>query len=193
MFLSVFRRIIVLVVASAIGAGLATVGKKYVFPPENPPAVAVAEKKSAPALERKVSESVGETERKAVAPGDGVQSAPLWISGYAVRERKINVVLSDGRILSEGDDSLGQVWRTHAIVDGVKVYRKPYQKPAAAIEGLTAPGVSVVPKADQFEGRRSETVAAQGEASSSWVMGSDGVQRLRAEQRIGEGYSGIAR
>lgn len=59
-------------------------------------------------------------------------AAAVTVRGYVIRGGKINVQLSDGRTLTEGDKSLQQVDRASVVVDGQRLYFKPIESKAAA-------------------------------------------------------------
>lgn len=58
-------------------------------------------------------------------------SAVLWVNGYVIRQGRINVLLSDGRTITELDNGgngrpfLQVVERQGIILDGVKIYVRP--------------------------------------------------------------------
>lgn len=52
----------------------------------------------------------------------------VWVRGYVARGDRINVVLSDGRTLTERDGGLQTVHRASAIVDGELLYMAPIKE-----------------------------------------------------------------
>jgi len=117
-------------------------------------------------------------------------NSTLTVKGWVQRGTSLNVVLSDGRVLEEGDRSLQALFRTHAVIDGEKVFMEkpiprsvPVSLPPAATPTPppSAPFPAAVPPAE------APVMAHQ---SGSWRTDADGVQRLIADQKLGEGYAG---
>lgn len=63
-------------------------------------------------------DAVAPVGRPADAPSSPSWStpAPLWVSGYIVRNGRVNVVFSDGRVLSEVDPDLVEIHRNGVVV-----------------------------------------------------------------------------
>lgn len=100
-------------------------------------------------------------------PASVEKQPELWVVGYIAAGRRLNVCLSDGRVLTESDESLGRVTRSFAEVDGRRVYLrvpeprgKSEPRAVAQVEDKTASG------------------PAAGVVLGSWRQDPDGVNRL---------------
>jgi hypothetical protein len=71
----------------------------------------------------------------------------VWMVGYAVRGRTINVWLSDGRHLTERDPELGQLHRNSVEIERHRVWMMPPVRPGVfnAAETLQASGAKGAP------------------------------------------------
>ena len=102
------------------------------------------------------------------------KAAAIWVRGYVVRGQKLQVLLTDGRVLSEGDENLTRLDRCFAVVDGNRVYMeqakdrvssdRPEVKNVQLVENLSVVK-PVAPVLDYSGG--------------SWRTDADGVSRLR--------------
>lgn len=121
----------------------------------------------------------------------------LWVTGIAYGRGQLNVLLSDGRVLQEGDGILGGVERNYVVlVGGRKIYRRSGSgaKGAPVRQDTEVPAVAVPAVTDR---RPIAAEPSPGPAVSpiehtpppqqqgSWVSGEDGVQRLRETQTLG--------
>lgn len=59
------------------------------------------------------------------APPQSFVDSGLWVDGYLVRGKTVNVILSDGRVLTEADPILERIDRNGVIVSGKKIYVRP--------------------------------------------------------------------
>lgn len=107
-------------------------------------------------------------------------ATPLTVTGYLVRGRKINVQLSDGRVLTERDPELqaeGFRLERNALhfADGRRLFLLGRPRESVSMEGV----IESIPSPEPSQG---DTVSAYppppAESSSSWQMHSDGVLRL---------------
>lgn len=122
-----------------------------------------------------------------------IEETKLWVRGYAVGRGQLNVLLSDGRVLSEGDGILARIERNYIeLRDGRRIYRQPSAGSGARVAPVRSdtevPTVAlpVSPIGSRSGGLRSagqdslsEPVTPPPQQQGSWVVGSDGVQRLR--------------
>lgn len=106
------------------------------------------------------------------ASGDAV-----WVVGYAVRGRRLNVQLSDGRTLTEADD-LKRVERNFAEMhDGTRYYlRRPEAKP-----------VEKVPASKTAEQLEAEKVSVAGYAGESLFEPSPGLDVVAVPAAVQNG------
>lgn len=51
-------------------------------------------------------------------------SEPIWVEGYVTSGGRINVILSDGRTLTETDPSLERIDRNGVVIDGQKIFMR---------------------------------------------------------------------
>lgn len=126
------------------------------LPPPGPAReAALAGQKLTPLAGAEVFEGV----RPAVGPPpiaeDQRPAKPLTVRGYVTRGDKVNVVLSDGRTLTEGDRELQEVQRNGATVGGRKIWMSEIS------EGRV---VEKAPKHVEQEYRPEKTPEYRGEA-----------------------------
>jgi hypothetical protein len=76
-----------------------------------------------------------------------VDKGHVWMVGYAVCGRKINVWLSDGRFLTERDPELGPLYRNSVEIEHHRVWMMPPVRPGVfnAAETLQASGAKGAP------------------------------------------------
>lgn len=127
--------------------------------------------------------------------------ARIWVRGYVQRGNRINVMLSDGSILSEGITELTLVSRTYIVLAGKKYpilqpIQQDTEKEGASVltkrAGAIIRGDTEATPAQQETGI-SRSVAQPGlsrndpaPGAGSWRLDNDGVQRLVAPQTIGK-------
>lgn len=88
----------------------------------------------------KISRQPGESE----IPADLTPERPLWVSGYVLRGEKINVQLSDGRILTERDPEIASMERNALhLKSGQRIFLRSVA-PARSQTGDAAAAVPVV-------------------------------------------------
>jgi len=168
-FMRFFFRVLVVVL---LGVGLGTCSRMLLARHEAKASVAASYSKPAPPAK---TDSLLPTLPVALAPGAKVKAPePVRVSGYVVLGRRVNVVLSDGRTLTELDPELKKIHRNAVFVGEEKFFMKqPKDKelaPAAPPASLTPPAVN----APVVDSRPSPPAAS----ASSWVTYSDGVSRL---------------
>jgi len=99
----------------------------------------------------------------------------LWVSGFAVRGDKVQVLLSDGRVLVEGEDGLSRVDRAGIVYGGKRISMKPIvERPR--LQPQVVSEISSVPPLDK---------PVYPKARGSWRLDEDGVQRLVATETLG--------
>lgn len=95
-----------------------------------------------PAVE-KVAAVVGEATRAEKAPSaakarDVTAPVPgVTVRGYVVRGGRVNVMLSDGRVLTEKDRELEAIERNHVVVSGQRIWMA---RPASSSRAIEASG-----------------------------------------------------
>jgi len=100
--------------------------------------------------------------------------------GYVAKGGRYNILLTDGRTLSEDDGTLVKAGRNFVETkDGQRYWwRKPdYAAPAAA-------AVPVRPAAAAVQVPKSSPPAQPEEPQGSWITGEDGVSRLREKPSL---------
>jgi hypothetical protein len=127
------RNFILIVAAILMGLGARFVTRKF----EAPRVVEVVGSEhakeetkvaDAPAASPKTSDAKVERPPAPMLQGvveDVRPAEPLWVAGIVVQGRKINVLLSDGRIYTERDKELEAVERNSATISGVKIFYRP--------------------------------------------------------------------
>jgi len=72
--------------------------------------------------------------RKVEKPANEPAQPPtgVFVAGYVVKGDKINVVLTDGRVFTEGDAGLGKVMRNGAFVNGEFLFLRPVERTKSA-------------------------------------------------------------
>jgi len=110
-----------------------------------------------------------------VPGGKVVAPEPLRVCGYIVLGSRVNVILSDGRTLTELDPELKKIHRNAVFVGGEKLFMKqPKDK-------VLAPGAPPVVLPTAVNAAVVESLPPPPAApASSWVTYSDGVSRLVA-------------
>jgi hypothetical protein len=113
--------------------------------------------------------------------GHVTAEAPVWVAGWVVKGSRINVQLSDGRILTEEDGELASVQRSGVTLkDGKRLYllsKRPLLPDAVqTLPPVPPEPVMPSPPAEQ---------TPPPEPASSWRLDADGVQRLVAPTRLG--------
>lgn len=73
-------------------------------------------------------------------PAAAETAKPLWVAGRMHKGRKVWVYLSDGRVLDETTPGLQRVDTVGAVVDGVRIWMKPYTPQAVQIASIAIPG-----------------------------------------------------
>ena len=95
------------------------------------------------------------------------EADPVRVRGYVLSGGKVNLILSDGRTLIEGDESLERLQRNGATVDGKKLYMVT---PAPSSPGLVQDRRSASSKSGSVEsGVPSEDEARSREAKTSQI------------------------
>jgi len=91
--------------------------------------------------EKATDKKANETHFQKQTSGDSssVSVEPVRVRGYVMRNGKINVVLSDGRVLTERDVELGAVDRNGAWVSGQKLWFVPPPRIQQHVERVTDP------------------------------------------------------
>jgi len=75
-----------------------------------------------------------EDHQRASNEQDAKQTKEIRVIGYVVRGRSLNVSLSDGRVLTEGDGSIARIDRNAVVLkDGTRYYMKPIDRTALPI------------------------------------------------------------
>lgn len=137
------------------------------------------------------------------------EETKIWVRGYAVGRGQLNVLLSDGRVLSEGDGILARIERNYIeLKDGRRIYRQPSAGSGAKVAPVRSdtevPTVAlpVSPIGGRSGGLQSTRqdapsapVTPPPQQQGSWFVGDDGVQRLRESPTLSanSGYSPEAR
>lgn len=89
----------------------------------------------------------------------------LWVRGYAVRGDKVNVFLSDGRVLTEDDSELERVRRNGVVISGQKIHMriakaKPETVAIAAHQGVPDDGEGKTKEPEKLEAAAEKTTSA---------------------------------
>lgn len=116
----------------------------------------------------------------------GREKTPVWMTGWVRRGRYINVLLSDGRTLSEADGVLAQVTRTFCeLRDGTRYYLRGSGVHSALVKPpVVLPSTSAVGDAVSTSGDPAET------AQSSWFPPDRyGVRRIKEQPTLAVGNS----
>jgi len=149
----------------------------------------------------------GEVANRSTLPPQSTDHTPksekLWFTGIIYGNNRINVSLTDGRVLSEGDGVLAHVARHYVVlIDGTRVYRLPADRGGFVGSGVRVTPVKRdgVPPAEALTdvptqsgsghvltvapGPKPETSSITQSKDSwpeagSWRLDPDGVQRLR--------------
>jgi len=109
-----------------------------------------------------VAQSVANQEKIGVRPGLAPGASPgrgleqLSVRGYVVRGGRVNVVLSDGRTLTERDAEVSAIDRHSATVDGRKLYlvRPESRPPAPEMPKLPPAGSSANTSTREYRGEQ---------------------------------------
>lgn len=113
-----------------------------------------------------------------VSPG---QTAPeIRVRGYVVRGGRVNVLLSDGRLLTERDD-IEDLTRNGVFYEGKKLYMVTPRERALSPQ-ISTPAHEVpaaAPSAPPIAQTSTDSVA-------SWRTDADGVQRLTQKEELGK-------
>jgi len=116
---------------------------------------------------------------------DETPERPVWVTGWVTNGRKINVQLSDGRIMTEEDSELAKMARNAAhLRTGERLFlmaRRP------VVLSLSVPGSApAVPVGTPTDKETATTLPPPPSAPAlSWQTHSDGVQRLVNQSAIG--------
>lgn len=157
------RRVFLLILAAVVGGATAGSVRGLVTARRSAEPAAVV---SGADVER---ERVKPAASAALAPVAAAPTEPLTVRGYIVRGKRLNVVLSDGRTLTERDRELTEVTRAWVMVDGQRVFlRQPADGPAAAAPA-GQPAIAVVSPAVD---------TAMSRVAGAWRLDWDGVWRL---------------
>jgi len=108
---------------------------------------------------------------------------PLWVSGWLIRGHKVNVQLSDGRVLTEKDPEVAKIERNALHLSGGQ---RLFLRPAEARSGSVVEAVPPAPAAPGVVGPDGVERPAAAVAASAWRLDSDGVQRLVGPSVIGK-------
>lgn len=136
---------------------------------------------------------------ESVPPPPQVVMPEVWVTGYVVRGDRINVTLSNGTVLTEDGDGLERVTRSAVMVSGVRLpirgspgsgvkvtpVRPDTGVPGVAVPRDTGPERAVEMKSSGLTGSANEPNPPP-QQQGSWVVGSDGVARLRNSESVGE-------
>lgn len=108
---------------------------------------------------------------------------PLWVSGWLIRGNKLNVQISDGRVLTEKDPEVAKLERNALhLRGGQRLFMRPPEVRGSVVGPPATAGASAAPGVVGPDGI--ERPAAS--VASSWRMDEDGVQRLRNPSSIGK-------
>lgn len=120
------------------------------------------------------------TERAATPPpvaGSTVapRPDPVYPTGFVILASRVNVIMSDGTILTERDSELNKIERNSVTIDGIKTFIKAAPRP----QNYASPGTSEIKPMGSSELRHASPGIVQGQSTepSGWVQGSDGVWR----------------
>jgi hypothetical protein len=112
-----------------------------------------------------------------IYPDDTPEKA-VWVTGYVVRGARLNVQLSDGRVLTERDADLASVQRNAVrLRTGERIFLGGRPKVPGPVQ---SPPVQPAQSGDIVV----STVSLD-DPASSWQVGPDGVSRLRNPSKIG--------
>lgn len=107
---------------------------------------------------------------------------PLWVRGYVSRGRLVQVLLTDGRTLTEIDASLTRLDRASAVVDGQRVYlRQVEDRPSRVVEKAAQPDPV------------SQPVIQQEPESSAWEVDKYGVSRIKKPDTLATMFKPVGR
>lgn len=116
------------------------------------------------------------------AQGESSPVSLIRVTGWVIFGSKINILLTDGRTLTE-ESGLAKVERNRVIMDDGTIYWRGSVAPTASISALPAVGSRsglLGEKASPEGAPTTPTVSSsQASESGSWITGSDGVTRLR--------------
>lgn len=140
------RRILFLILSALVGVAVALLAKRFT-PHQSPSSSVPLRPDDRPALVRQIGDRNFADSPKidlAKVPAETAEKTipqPLWVVGYIIVGRRTNVVLSDGRTLTENDSSLQKLERNGAWVDGRKLFLR---RPAAvgSASGFLAGGAA---------------------------------------------------
>lgn len=142
-------------------------------PAQNAPLVETSKAVDVPARTVPLEQTLPLKSSSTAAPVVTSQTQDLWVRGYVVSGRKVNVHLSDGRILTEDDPELERVRRNGVVVSGQKLFMRPLADPAKPLESSgSSPSRRSEGVLSDSEARSREAKASSGEVPSSMVSSS---------------------
>lgn len=150
-----------LILAAAVGVGFGFLGRKLSGRNAGPVPVVVAKQPEQTKSLTDAFTGFGHDEKTSGNKAADT-SKPLRMRGYAQRGKWVNVILSDGRTLTETDSELGVLSRHSVMVEGKKVFlMQPDVRVASAAVVESKPAMvtparmpeekSVIPPFDQRE------------------------------------------
>lgn len=131
-----------------------------------------------------VARPVGDDREGVPAPlepiyADGTPEKPIWVTGWVTDGRRINVQLSDGRVITEEDSELAKVSRNAVrLRTGQRLFimgRRPLVNEAGPVQPV-APDAPAAAQAEQ----------SSREVSGAWRLDGDGVYRLVTPSSVGK-------
>lgn len=109
-----------------------------------------------------------EPEKVTQANGSPESAPPLWVVGFLIRGDKVQVALSDGRTLVEGEPGLSRVDRAGVIYNGKRIFMRPVQPSEKAVQAQNQQPATIANSA----------IATGPKSRGSWRLDEDGVERL---------------
>ena len=191
-----FRVILACVIGSAIGSLASCMRSRPQAPAPSPAAeIKPAPSSAVPDLLASVSRdsqsSPGEKVKGVPAPiepiyRDDRPERAFYVTGVVRRGRRVNVQLSDGRILTEEDPELRGSADLHRQAVLLATGQRLFIMPGMASAEPDAPTASLAPVSNSSSGGVVQDNATSGDSSSSLQKGADGVYRFsRSSSSIG--------
>jgi hypothetical protein len=167
-----FRGVVRVSLGAILGAAIAIPLRAWLHPSDRSPA--------------QVSTGASSKPKADAAPVAPVQASkpeelPPYPTGYVLKGRMINVIMSDGTIRTERDEEMSKIERNSVMLDGKKLFFKPFVPPvlSSAVTASQVPANG--PEASPT------VVAGVRPDPSGWVLGDDGVYRSTKDIRAGFG------
>lgn len=111
----------------------------------------------------------------------GKEEDPPYPTGFVIMGRKVTVQMSDGTTRTERDDEMTRIERNSVTISGQKMFiRAKVKQTVAMTDGAT---MTVQPTENVTPAKQETRPPPPAPRRSSWVMHSDGVERLTPEAK----------